>query len=193
MEKLNAGYWTGRYADADVPWDLGKASRPLVEFSKTLDKQSRILIPGGGAGHEWKYLTQQGFENVCLLDWSGAAFRSLAEEYPEAAGNKLIQGDFFAHNGVYDAILEQTFFCALPPAQRGDYAAKTADLLVKGGSLAGVWFDFPLTEKGPPFGGSAEEYSDWLSPYFSIRVLERCRNSEPERDGKEIFIWAQKK
>ena len=99
---------------------------------------------------------------------------------------ELICGDFFEHNRTYDLILEQTLFCAIPPAYRKRYVEKCADLLKQGGKLVGVLFNFPLTEQGPPFGGSKEEYLATFTPYFEIEILEKCTNSEPGRE--EFFI-----
>ncbi|MEL7340517.1 MAG: SAM-dependent methyltransferase, partial [Bacteroidota bacterium] len=70
---------------------------------------------------------------------------------------------------------------------REAYARKVASLLKPGGKLAGVWFDFPLSESGPPFGGSREEYLPYFTPYFSVQQLERAHNSHPARQGIELF------
>ncbi|MDX1334071.1 MAG: SAM-dependent methyltransferase, partial [Robiginitalea sp.] len=102
--------------------------------------------------------------------------------------------DFFEFNeGPFDLVLEHTFFCALPPDLRPQYAEKMAGLLKKGGKLAGLLFDFPLTEEGPPFGGSREEYLRLFEPFFEIRILEEARNSIPPRAGRELFFIFEKK
>lgn len=190
MSELDPAYWDGRYRDQNIPWDLGKPSRPLVEFAESLPrKDCRILIPGAGSAHEAAWLWENGFEQVAVLDWSTEAVRRFQDTYPDFPATQLIVGDFFAHEGEYDLVLEQTFFCALPPERRGDYARKMHSLIGEGGHLAGVWFNFPLKpEKGPPFGGSAEEYRAHFAPYFEIEIMEPCRNSEPDRMGKELFL-----
>ena len=86
----------------------------------------------------------------------------------------------------FDLVLEQTFFCALDPSMRKDYASKMSEVVK--GHLAGVLFKFPLTEKGPPFGGSEEEYRELFSPFFKIITMEECYNSIKPRKGNEIFF-----
>ena len=112
-------------------------------------------------------------------------FRKRVPGFPES---QLLSEDFFKLVGQFDLILEQTFFCALPPSARPNYVEKMHELLSKDGQLAGVLFDFPLSEKGPPFGGSKEEYERLFSEKFEIKKLDRCYNSIKPREGSELFI-----
>ena len=89
------------------------------------------------------------------------------------------------------AWVEQTFFCALNPAERPAYAKKMSELLVPGGKVAGVLFDAEF-EGGPPFGGNREEYSRYFVPFFKIKTLERCYNSIKPRAGRELFMILEK-
>ena len=105
----------------------------------------------------------------------------------------LIHDDFFNHTGTYDLIIEQTFFCALQPSLRPNYVAKMYDLLSKKGKVSGLLFNFPLTEEGPPFGGSQEEYINLFSNAFSIKTLDIAYNSIKPRANKELFFTFEKK
>jgi len=66
-------------------------------------------------------------------------------------------------------------------------------LLHSGGSIIGVLFNFPLSDEGPPFGGSVSEYKKLFSTKFVIKVLEPCYNSIKPRHGNELFIIFEKK
>ena len=185
----NSAYWNQRYLDENTPWDLGRPSMPMTSLIEELnDKQLRILLPGAGTAWEAGLLFKLGFENVFVLDWSEKAGGDLFVNFPDFPADHFFLEDFFFHNQHYDLILEQTFMCALPPEMRAKYAQKLQTLLNKGGKVAGVFFDFPLTEKGPPFGGSEAEYRSLFSPCFEIVRLERCQNSEPDRQGKELVF-----
>lgn len=186
-------YWESRYRQSDFPWDLGHASRPLVDWlSQHARPDLRILIPGGGLGWELEWLWQKGFRALTQIDIAHYTAEAIVRRNPLLAPH-LRTGDFFELEGAFDLIIEQTFFCALNPAQRPDYARHMAQLLAPGGLLAGVWFCFPLTEQGPPFGGSPEEYLGLLKPYFESVVWQPCTNSEPSREGKEIWLEVRKK
>lgn len=186
-------YWDQRYRQADTPWDLGEASPTLMYLTERYAQiDSRILIPGGGRGYDLYELHRRGFHHAAALDWSIEAIRLAQRRFPELA-DKLIHADFFEHEGIYDLILEQTFFCALPPNRRSDYVDQMASLLKRGGILAGVWFVFPLTEQGPPFGGSPVEYRHLMTGQFDFLRFERCRYSVPERWGNEWLIVVQRK
>lgn len=187
--ELNKDFWNDRYVNQQMGWDIGYPSTPLKEFIDTMeDKRIRILIPGCGNAYEAEYLHQQGFENVFVIDIAPLALEGFSERVPEFPKDHLILGDFFEHEVEYDLILEQTFFCALNPDLRSDYAKKMQELLAPKGKLAGVMFHFELTEKGPPFGGSAEEYRDYFEEYFEIDSLEECKNSIKPRLGKELWV-----
>jgi len=187
-------YWDERYVQKNVPWDLGQVSPPLKKFLSTYpDKHARILIPGGGYGHELAWMLEQGFTRVQLLDWSKAGIQYLEKLYPEIPASCYLCENFFEHKGQYDLILEQTFFCALPPQIRPRYIKKVSTLLDYQGQFAGVWFQFPLTEKGPPYGGHSLEYQSLLSLWFEDIQIEPCLDSHIERKGRELFIIARKK
>ena len=182
-------YWTERYEANRTGWDIGYPAPALTEYADQLtDKSLRILIPGAGNAHEAEYLWRNGFEQVHILDISPLPLSRFQVRLPEFPSHQLIQADFFDHRGRYDLVLEQTFFCALPPDRRSDYAQQMSRLLPPGGKLVGLWFDFPLDpEQGPPFGGSRPEYLAYLRPYFKVHTFERATNSIKPRAGREWF------
>jgi len=185
-------YWEERYAKGEANWDIGRISSPLKEYIDQLsDNNIRILIPGCGNAHEAQYLHEQGFRNVFVIDLAQNALDNLLERYPEFPSENLISGDYFAHEGQYDLILEQTFFSSLEPRLRDSYARKSCDLLVPCGKLSGVLFDFEL-DGGPPYGGTIAEYRSCFNSYFNTRTLEPCYNSIESRKGIELFITLER-
>ena len=151
----------------------------------------KVLIPGAGNAYEAEYLWQQGFKNIHVLDVSPSPMDSFKQRNPSFPENQLVLGDFFEHCGQYDLILEQTFFCSFVPtdANRYAYAEKMRELLNENGKLVGVWFDIPLTgdmEKRP-FGGNQSLYEKYLTKSLTKLCFERCYNSIPPRQGKELF------
>lgn len=148
----------------------------------------RILIPGGGNGYEAGYLAEKGFKNTVLLDWSQAPLDAFGVQNVDFPHDNLVCEDFFLHNGQYDLVFEQTFFCAIDPNLRAAYAKKMHQLLVPGGKLVGVLFNITFAKEGPPFGGSDAEYRAYFEPYFTFRHFEPCYNSIPPRAGSELWM-----
>jgi hypothetical protein len=189
---LNAQFWTQRYKNQQTGWDLGIVSPPLKAYVDQLeDKSLQILIPGCGKAYEGTYLWKNGFEHVHLLDFAEPALTAFHERNADFPVNQLHLGDFFAHSGQYDLILEQTMFCAIDPSLREEYIAKIAELLTLGGKYVGVLFDREF-DGGPPFGGNAAEYKLLLEKHFSQVKIESCYNSISPRAGSEVFVIAQK-
>lgn len=185
---LNATYWEDRYVQKTFGWDIGFPSPALIELASNFPKESRILIPGCGHAYEGEWLWKEGYTNVHLLDFSETAKASFLKRVPGFPEHQFLTGDFFTHQGEYDLILEQTFYCALPPDLRENYVMKMSELLVSNGILGGLLFTFPLTSEGPPFGGSISEYQDRFGKLFQIEVLEPSKNSIEPRNGKEAFF-----
>jgi SAM-dependent methyltransferase len=188
---FSSDFWTQKYERGDMGWDMGYPSPPLTSyFDQLRNLQLSILIPGCGNAYEAGYLLEQGFYDVHVLDISPYPLNDIAAYfYPEYDDRlHLHQVDFFEHAGQYDLIVEQTFFCALSPDYREAYVRHMYELLKPGGTLAGVLFTFPLDDKGPPFGGSIEEYQALFSKHFKVKTLEPCYNSIKPRLGSECFI-----
>ncbi|MBS1567875.1 MAG: methyltransferase domain-containing protein [Bacteroidetes bacterium] len=191
--ELGAAFWTERYTSGNTGWDLGAVSDPLkAYFDQLEDKGLEILIPGGGRSHEAEYLHRQGFGKVHVVDLSAEPFAALLERCPDFPQAHLHLGDFFAHAGRYDRIIEQTFFCALDPVLRPRYVQHMHKLLAPGGKLVGVLFNDPLFTDHPPYGGGEKEYQQLFSPVFSRLKLEPCHNSIKPRAGRELWIQAVK-
>ncbi|WP_243472406.1 methyltransferase [Winogradskyella sp. MH6] len=187
--KFDKAYWDHRYKENKTGWNIGYASPPIKEYIEQLkDKSTSILIPGAGNSFEAELLWNKGFANTFVLDIAKQPLENLKKRVESFPDEQLLHDDFFELNQKYDLIIEQTFFCALNPDLRKQYVEKMFQLLKPNGKLAGLLFDFPLTESGPPFGGSVEEYNAIFSKYFKIKTLQRATNSIKERQGKELFF-----
>jgi thiopurine S-methyltransferase len=186
---FSKNYWEKQYKNGYTGWDIGTISTPMREyFDQLKNKDIKILIPGGGNGYEAEYLYALGFKNIYLLDWSELALKNFSERAADFPVDNLLCENFFGHEGKYELILEQTFFCAISPGDRRKYAEKIYELLNEKGKLAGLFFDCDFNTEGPPFGGTAGEYREYFNSLFEFRVFERCYNSIKPRAGREMFV-----
>lgn len=190
---LDAQYWSERYHEGRTGWDIGYASPQLVAFAKEFAKDARMLIPGCGRAYEAEALHGLGYTEVYIVDWSREPLDDFAQRVPDFPKDHLIQSDFFELDGCFDLVLEQTFFCALSPDLRDRYVAKVHSLLNNGGVLAGLLFDFILTDEGPPFGGSTDEYRQRFADFFNLNRMDRADLSIEPRTGRELAIRFVKK
>ncbi|HRH39216.1 MAG TPA: SAM-dependent methyltransferase, partial [Flavobacteriales bacterium] len=83
MNDLDRTFWEARYHNAETGWDLGAPSTPLKEYLDQLtNKDTRILIPGGGRAYEAEYAHRIGFRNVFVIDLTDAPFADLLSRCP---------------------------------------------------------------------------------------------------------------
>jgi SAM-dependent methyltransferase len=188
---LDEKYWNDQYAANATGWDLGAVSPPIAQYIDSIaDKSISILIPGCGNAHEAAYLIEKGFTNVTVIDIAPLAVESLKTKFRESSIN-IILGDFFLHEGNYDLIIEQTFFCALPPSHRRRYVYKMHSLLNNNGVLAGLLFNRSF-EISPPFGGNKEEYDDLFAKSFHFEHFDVCNTSIAPRKNTELWMKFRK-
>jgi methyl halide transferase len=193
MVDLDDNFWTWRYQNGYTGWDIGSVSRPIYQYLCQIEnKNLKMLVPGAGNAYEVKAAWDLGFRNVFLLDISDFPLKVFLENNPDFPKTQVYHQDFFDHQGQYDLILEQTFFCALNPEFRSVYAKKMFDLLRPGGKLVGVLFNREFEKEGPPFGGNALGYKAFFDPYFKFKSYEECKNSIPARAGTEWWINLEK-
>lgn len=186
---LNEQYWSSRYNQNLIGWDVGKVTLPIKQFlDQVINKDLKILIPGAGNAHEAAYAFELGFKKTHILDISNIPLDTFIEMHPDFPIGQVHHINFFDHNEKYDLIIEQTFFCALPVGSRQDYVNKMYELLQPGGKLVGVLFNKEFGKDSPPFGGSLGEYGSYFSELFDIKTLEPCYNSIPARRDSELFI-----
>ncbi len=194
-QELNKAYWDARYTNNQTGWDVGEITPPLKSYIDQLtDTSLNILIPGAGNAYEAEHLLNKGFTGTHVLDISGAAIAAFKKRVPDFPTGHLHEEDFFQHQALYDLILEQTFFCALHPSLRLQYAHTMHRLLKPGGRLVGLLFNDTFEGKeDPPFGGTRQEYALYFQPYFDIRIMDVAYNSIKPRNGRELFILLLRK
>ena len=186
---LDQNFWNSRWESGQTGWDIGYPSTPIATFFDTFEKKDvAILIPGCGNAYEAEYLIDKGFTNITLIDIAPKAVERLQTKFKNEPNIKIILGNFFNHEGNYDIIIEQTFFCTLTLDGRNQYVEKTSSLLNKNGIIVGVLFNVDFGFDHPPFGGSKEEYFKRFESHFEIIKMENCYNSIQPRANTELFI-----
>ncbi len=201
VTELNAKAWNERYLTGNIPWDL---STPTPEFVRLLAENilppppGRVLVPGGGQGHDAILFAQHKYE-VDLVDFAPKALEAaLIQAATQKATIYAYRQNFFDlpasafHQNAYDILLEYTFFCAISPELRGDYAKTAAALLKPGGYLVGLFFPLEIEKPGPPFKVSRKEVEELFRPYFELRI-ETPRRSVKPRAGREFLGLFTKK
>jgi SAM-dependent methyltransferase len=189
---LDQTYWDNQYQANATGWDLGQVSPPIKTYINTIEnKDAKILIPGCGNTYEAEYLLQQGFTNITVIDIAPTLVENLKQKFVNNKNITIVLGDFFEHQGNYDFIIEQTFFCALPPTMRQKYVWKMHQLLTDYGKLIGLLFNREF-EVSPPFGGSLNEYEQLFTKAFIFNSISLAGNSIPSRANTELFFEFQK-
>jgi methyl halide transferase len=189
-------YWESRYQDGETGWDLNGVTPALQEAVKHLPKDTKILIPGCGLAWDGEALHHAGFTEVYLSDWAPSAKAAFLRRVPSFPENHFFTEDFFewamspVHAKKFDLVLECTFYCAIPPTLRPQYVHAMQHLIKPGGKLMGLLFTFPLTEVGPPYGGSMEEYTTRFSHPFKLETFASSPLSIAPRADKEVFFIA---
>ena len=134
-ENFDKDYWNSKWENAQTGWDIGSASTAISEyFLQVENKNVKILIPGCGNAHEAELLLEEGFKNITLLDIAPKACEIISKKFSHHEVNVICE-DFFNHNGKYDIIVEQTFFCALHRNLREKYVEKMDSLLHENGKI----------------------------------------------------------
>lgn len=191
---LSPAAWDARYAATDIPWDMGEVSPPLVCFRQEgiLPVGRQVLVPGCGSGYEVAYLAEAGYEAVGA-DFSSqavAAARRIAGTVPNA---RIIQADLLAPAAVslgeFDWIFDQTFFCAIAPVRRPEYAIAMGRLLRPGGELWALSFRV-ASPGGPPFDSTPADFIELMSSVGFELIQQRplTGESHPARRGRETLI-----
>ena len=192
-KRLDQEYWDTQYKNNAMGWDIGEISPAMKEYTASLEnKNTRILIPGCGNSYEAEHLLNEGFTNITVIDIAPTLIENLQKKFKNNPNIQILLGDFFEHQAVYDLIMEQTFFCALPPSMRQLYVSKMHQLLSDEGKLIGLLFNIHF-ESGPPFGGSQSEYERLFESHFDFLQMDLCQNSIKPRANSELFIEFQKK
>jgi SAM-dependent methyltransferase len=192
---MSSADWETRYQTGDMPWEKGEASPGLVDFLSAHPDLERgsVCVPGCGTGHDARVWARAGFE-VTGLDLAPTAIR-LSREQTEAAGLKaqFYVGDFLKDDPAqpFDWIFEHTLYCAIDPADRGEYAQAVLRWLKPGGDYLAVNYLIPDRD-GPPFGTTRAELWRRFSPSFDL-VKELVPRSYANRTGLELLMWWRRK
>lgn len=185
---MNVTNWDQAYQENFTPWDKGLPAPPLVEWLAQHPLSGKVLVPGCGVGHDVAYLASLGID-VYGLDIAPTAVARAKQHYPHLA-ERFICADLFAFSGQYDAIVEHTCLCALPPEWRPKYRDAVASLLKPGGLLVGVFFIHPEMdpgETGPPFGISMDELTTLFAARFQVLESHVPTAAYPGREGRECL------
>lgn len=168
MLNLNESFWSSRYQNGYTGWDIGSPSPPLYQYLCQLHtKTLSILVPGGGNAHEVAAAWTLGFTDIHLLDISLLPINKFLENNPSFPVHQTIHQNFFEHQGSYDLILEQTFFCSIDPELRLEYVKKMQSLLKPEGRLVGVLFDRIFNIEGLLLVALRKNIELFLSPILN--------------------------
>ncbi|MCO6496722.1 MAG: methyltransferase domain-containing protein [Chitinophagaceae bacterium] len=194
MQPLSEEFWDYCYIHGMAGWDIKQLSPAVRNYLDTItDPHAAILSPACGRAYEADYLLGKGFDNITLIDISSVLVNELKATF---AGKpvRILHEDFYSHQGQYDLILEQAFFCTVAPADRDRFIAHVYEMLLPGGRYAGLFFNERVGSRNdPPYTLDIDGYRDLFSDRFEIKRLEPCLDSIESRKEKEIIFEFVKK
>ena len=189
---LDKSYWENRWVNSETGWDINGPSPAIIDLVlKCCKRSDKILFPGAGSAHDAAHLFHEyGFQNIYICDWAETPLEIFKEQNPTFPKEQVLHTNYFELKQSFDFIVEQTFFCAIDPTLRSQYALKSRELLRPDGVLMGLLFNRIFDRKGPPFGGNKEEYITLFKEKFEIETLEESQKSITPRKGYElIFVF----
>mgnify|MGYP003676414832 CR=1 FL=1 len=160
-------FWEERYQANATPWDTHGVPSPTLEFLRQTALSGSVLIPGCGPAYEVQAFHDFGWR--CLaIDFAPTTVQKAQQRLGPLA-SCVRQADFFQDDlgGPFDLIHERTFLCALPISRRADYIKRVAQLLRRGGHLAGCFY-YGEDMDGPPFPLATAEALSLFKAHFEL-------------------------
>jgi methyl halide transferase len=153
-EPTQAVDWETRYREGATGWERPGINPAFISWREHGELHPcRILVPGAGRSVEPLALAEAGFE-VTVID---AAPSAIAVQKARIEGlhirhERVVHADLFAWEAPapFDAVYDQTCFCALPPSLWEQYELRLHRWLRPGGRLF-VLFMQTGRDTGPPF------------------------------------------
>lgn len=188
--------WTKIYKSEEPRWELNQPAPALVDMLPRLKlPKSKVLVLGCGSGEDAAYFAEHGHV-VTAVDFSEEAIARAKKKFSHLPNLEFIQQDIFKlgheHDQAYSIVFEHTCFCAINPAKRNDLVKLWRRVLIENGFLMGVFFAMEA-RRSTPFGATEWEIRERLKKGFQFVFWARWKKSIERRNGKELFIYAQKK
>lgn len=187
-----------------TPWDKDKpqpALREVVESGAVELPRGEFktaLVPGCGSGNDVAYFAATLGITTVGVDVSAKAVEVANERLAasDATTRALVQfqaADFFSLTGQYDLVYDYTFFVAIPPKRRAEWAAQMSQLVRRGGLLMTLVYPIAEADKGwgPPWFLRPEHYDEVLKSEEWEKVCDEApKASEGDHIGRErMVIW----
>ncbi|CAA7050536.1 unnamed protein product [Microthlaspi erraticum] len=187
----NGGHWEKCWEAGDTPWDLGTPTPIIAHLVKTGSlPNGRALVPGCGTGYDVVEMASPD-RYVVGLDLSKTAVErstKLFASSPNAKHFSFLAGDFFTWEPAekFDLIFDYTFFCAIEPSMRPQWAEKMDKLLNPGGELLTLMCPLNDISGNPPYQSAVADYEKCLIPLgFEATSIVDNELSVPSRKGNE--------
>ncbi|CAK9866312.1 unnamed protein product [Sphagnum jensenii] len=188
--------WEQMWQEGISPWNLRGVTPAITHLVKENNlREGRYLVPGCGLGYDVVALASAK-RHVVGLDISKTSLekaQELASGNPNAEFVEFVNADFFTYvppaAAAFDAIFDYTFFCALDPSLRPEWAKKTAELLAVDGELITLVYPLGEYEGGPPYAVSLQAYEEVLHPWGL--TVSSCNDDIPSveaRKGREKLV-----
>jgi SAM-dependent methyltransferase len=191
----DARAWEERYVRGHTPWDLGGPPPALLQLLEMLiDESLDVLVPGAGGGRDAVAWAAAGHA-VTALDHAPSALRICSQRSRDAGVHvRVVMADVLhlppdLENG-FDAVWEQTCFCALHPESRRDYVSAMSRALRPGGVFYGLFWQHG-TGGGPPYDVSEACVRAVFESAFEILSVERV--SSTRQRGDEFLARMRRK
>jgi SAM-dependent methyltransferase len=157
-----------------------------------------VLVPGCGAGHDLATLAREDRE-VVGIDLSEDAHAAFLKTHADLPGTVVYEvTDFFSYapDSAFDFVWDYTFFCALDPGQRGDWASAMKRLVKPTGVLATLLFPFedPISAReGPPWPINTSMVRGLIEAAFEELEVREAEHTHPGREGRErLALWRRR-
>ncbi|MDJ0975988.1 MAG: methyltransferase domain-containing protein [Planctomycetota bacterium] len=190
---MHAESWEQRYVEGTTGWDLGGPPPALVALLSGLEGgPRRVLVPGCGNGHDAVAWAKAGHD-VVAVDYAPSAVLGTRQN-AEAAGVEVDvrQADLFALpadlDGTFDAIWEQTCYCAIHPSQRDAYVEVCGRVLKPGGRYHGLLWNHGQPG-GPPFDVTPDDVRARFAAAFELESLAPVAESVPSRANEFLATF----
>jgi len=198
--------WENAYVTGTVPWDLGRAPpvleariREIVASREAAGDDAapgpRVFVPGAGRGHDARAWLAAGGAVTALDIAPTAVAEGRALDAAEGVSMTWLEADLFdlpaELDGTFDIVWEQTCFCAIDPARRGEYVEVIARLLAPGGAWMGVVWEVGRPG-GPPWSLTRADIEQHFAARFDFEVVRAVAPWTKQR-WDELFVELRKR